>query len=521
MTEGDITPFPNPTNNVQRIVVAAPVAGTYEIRVRSGNIVARSAGAGAPAGLVQDFAIAASNVMGLSATPVTIATAIDTTGSMDFYAFMEPAKERATQLVDFLRGGDRFAVSEFSRRGVPPDGRTPYPVRTLTSFTPDWTDAHTAIAGLHASGMTPIGAGLLAAWTELAGEPAGRPRGIVLLSDGFNNTPPDPSTVLPTIPASVPIFAVALGPAASTPALSAISGSRPGGAYFAVEADEDVHLLHEIYASLQAIGSGGALLGLDTADVAVERPFTTDVAIEPGLDSVAFTTSWSGASKLRIKVTDPSGVVRGAGIAGTAVVDGASYQHVRVAAPQPGTWQISVSSRAKATSRVTTSASAPSPLTLTAEVRRRTRGKSTLIARLVNGTAAFDDAKVTARITVPTLDLAEVLKKHRRALDKQRLPKSLREPGLSEAQHQLIALAALGVSFRSRPGGLFGRQTLEVDLNPVGGGRYTVDVATPVAGGMRVDVRANGDVAGFPYQRHAQRSILVIEKPRQLRPVRQ
>ncbi|MEO6123291.1 MAG: S8 family serine peptidase [Ilumatobacteraceae bacterium] len=519
--EADITPFPNPTNNVQRIIVAAPVGGSYEIRIRSANVVTRSAGAGAPAGLVQDFALAASNIMGLATNPVTVAMAIDTTGSMSYYGFIEPAKERARQLVDFLRGGDRVSVSEFSARGLPADGRTPYPVRSLSSFTPDWTDAHTAIGGLTAAGNTPIGAGLLAAWTQLSGEAAGRPTGIVLLSDGFNNTMPDPASILPTIPSTVPIFAVALGPAASTPALMAISGSRPNGAYFSVDSDDDVHHLHEIYASLQAMTSGGALLGLDTAMVDAEVPLATDVAVEPGLSSITFTTSWTASAKLRISVIDPGGVVHDVGTAGTEVIDGPNHRHVRIAVPMAGIWQLRVASRSKKPAMVTTSASAPSPLVLTAEMRQRSATKATVFARLLSNGSGIDDSTVTARILVPHRSLADVLERHGKQLAKLRIPKQLDEPGLTASQRQLIALAALGMQYRSQPGGLFDRQPVDVVLKAVGNGRYTGDTATPVPGSMRIDVRAKGDMLGFAYQRHTQRSVLVAGRPvRPTKPVK-
>lgn len=518
--EGDVTPFPNPTNNVQRLLIAAPVAGNYEIRVRASNIVTRSAGAGAPAGIVQDFAIAASNVMGLSSTPVTIAHAIDTTGSMDYFAFMEPAKERATQLVDFLRGGDRVSVSEFSQRSVPPDGRTPYPVRTLSTFNPDWTDAHAQTNSLHAEGNTPIGAGLLAAWGELSGEPSGRPRGIVLLSDGFNNTAPDPATVLPTIPSSVPIFAIALGPAASTSTLMSISASRPGGAYFSVGADEDVHHLHEIYAALQALSTGGALLGLDTVAIEGNNESGTEIAVEPGLDSVTFTASWSVKAGVELTLVDPHGDRRGAGSAGTQIIRGSTYQHIRVAMPTPGHWKLIV--RSHEAVLVTTSASAASTLTLTADVVQRSRRKATIVARLAApagltaGGQAIDEAKVRATVSVPTLSVSAALIKYGDEIAKMQLPDQLREPGLSKAEQRLVALAAFGAQYRSDPAGIYGRLIVEVDLSPAGNGTYTGTIAIPAAGTVRVDVRATGDLLGFSYQRHAQQSSVVTARPKRV-----
>jgi len=67
--DGDVTTYPAATNNVQRIGIPAPLAGTYEVRIWAHQVVARSAGAGAPPGNVQDFALVASNVTRLSVSP--------------------------------------------------------------------------------------------------------------------------------------------------------------------------------------------------------------------------------------------------------------------------------------------------------------------------------------------------------------------------------------------------------------------------------------------------------------------
>jgi len=69
--DGDLTAFPTATNPTQRVVVPAPVVGDYEINVIGISVTARSAGAGAPAGVVQDFALVASNATGLLAKPVS------------------------------------------------------------------------------------------------------------------------------------------------------------------------------------------------------------------------------------------------------------------------------------------------------------------------------------------------------------------------------------------------------------------------------------------------------------------
>lgn len=63
--EGDVTAFPSVANNVQRIVVAAPVAGQYELRVRGVSVTVQSPGAAAGVDPRQDFAVVVANGLGL------------------------------------------------------------------------------------------------------------------------------------------------------------------------------------------------------------------------------------------------------------------------------------------------------------------------------------------------------------------------------------------------------------------------------------------------------------------------
>ncbi len=66
---GDVTPFPSVTNNSQQITVPAPVAGVYTIRVRGVSVAHQAPGAAIGANPRQDFALAASNVIGLNVAP--------------------------------------------------------------------------------------------------------------------------------------------------------------------------------------------------------------------------------------------------------------------------------------------------------------------------------------------------------------------------------------------------------------------------------------------------------------------
>lgn len=58
---GDVSPFPNPVNNVQRVVIPAPVAGAHAIRVFGTSVITTSTRVTSAVGERQDFAIVAAN----------------------------------------------------------------------------------------------------------------------------------------------------------------------------------------------------------------------------------------------------------------------------------------------------------------------------------------------------------------------------------------------------------------------------------------------------------------------------
>jgi Mg-chelatase subunit ChlD len=121
----------------------------------------------------------------------------DTSGSMGYYSYdgfsyMDLAKASAAMFIANLSDNDRFAVVEFST-----DHTTGYrdvyaPEGALAAATITHKSAASAgIAGLDATGATPLGAGLQHAIDLLTAPPADgivRKRVLLLLSDGYENT---------------------------------------------------------------------------------------------------------------------------------------------------------------------------------------------------------------------------------------------------------------------------------------------------------------------------------------------
>ena len=513
---GDVAAFPTVNNNVQQVIIPAPLAaGTFEIRVRGVSVVQHAPSVPAGPSPRQDFALAVSNVMGPSLQPVSIAQAIDTTGSMAVFGFIEPAKERAKQFCDFLRSTDTLSITEFSHR-TGPDARTIYTQRVLASFNPDWTAAHTAVDTLIANGLTPIGAGLLGAWNQLnVPLTAGMPRAIVLLSDGINTFPPAPNdpSVLPTIPASVPIFTIALGPASSTPTLQTIANSRPGGGYFEVYTDDDIHRLHEIYAALQALAAGAAGIGLDSAEVAASSEADHEMPVENGNDEVTFTLSWSDPGRqVALIVTGPDGRSYNATTAATAENKGKSYHMVRVAAPKAGKWKLTVSNRnSKKPVKYTISGAVQTSLKLSAKVTQAGTDRLVVSASLRRGPKPISDAKVVARISLPSATNSNVLAQFKDRLDRVKLPEGVDESGLKEDERLLTKLAVFAMEFRNREGGLFGRKIQTLELTPQGDGEWGGRFPIAVPGNARVEIIASGNIGGQSWRRVASQSLHISQ----------
>jgi serine protease AprX len=78
--DGDTTAFPTATNNVQQVLVEAPVAGTYTIRVRGVSVLQQAPGASSGATPRQDFAVVVSNGTSMSVQSAAAQTK-DTGGS--------------------------------------------------------------------------------------------------------------------------------------------------------------------------------------------------------------------------------------------------------------------------------------------------------------------------------------------------------------------------------------------------------------------------------------------------------
>jgi hypothetical protein len=94
---------------------------------------------------------------------------------------------------------------------------------------------------------------------------------------------------------------------------------------------------------------------------------------------------------------------------------------------------------------------------------------------------------------MPQLMVAAARRQFADRIAKVKLPKALKEPRLTKRQLALVSYAAFAAGSRGQDGGLLERTTVEVELEPLGDGRYAVTTALPAAGGIDATVVARGE----------------------------
>jgi subtilisin family serine protease len=542
--DGDVTAFPTATNNVQRVHIAAPVAGTYTVQVH-GLSVPFGIPALAPA-LRQDFALAISNGVGFSPKPVDVAEVVDHSGSMGFYGFMTPARERSKQLIDVLRINDRAGVVMFDHAAA-----TVSPVVPIAGAATQ--DAlTTAIDTITPAGATSIGAGLQQAVADLtAGGDPTHPQAIVLLSDGHENTPPwvgggltnsppswyggaDLTEALPSVPATTKVYTVSLGVAGDEVLLAGIAAAR-GGLFQSVHSAADNGKLHEIYVHLQALvggeqviaagsdevdGVGGLVAGpQDLVDITADRPELIGLLspasplgdairsarklqnvhaamVDDTVSSAAFVVSWHDPGRpVELVLTSPSAAVITAATPGNLVTRGSSYLMIRIDGPDPGEWTLRVGAGdEKGPHGYTWGVHAESPIGLEITPPTRTTGAGKLIvgARLVDPDQLTRSPRFTGTAVVPLISIDDVIIKHRDELARIDLDGKPDTPDLDPGLAKLPLLEQALVA--SGKPSLFPTRTSA--LNFRGRGTRTAGFATPVVGTSAVNVAVTGVTTG-------------------------
>ncbi|MFY9943459.1 MAG: S8 family serine peptidase [Desulfobacterales bacterium] len=423
-------------NNVQKVVVDPPQIGQYRIEVEGVSV---TTGVPELAGLRQDYALVVANASGFSCHPSDIVQVIDRSGSMGYSNYMEPAKERAKQMIDILQINDRAGLVSFAASAATDMGFTAIDSQDVKD------DAHDLIDPITAGGMTDLREALEQGVSAL-GADAGRPRAIVFLSDGYHTEPPpviDNSFLDSVAAANVRVYTIALGPASDMAVLNTIASRTGAGAVYAIESAADIHKLQEIYYDITGDVGCGGVAHLSSAPLNNGERLDEAVQINRVARQAFFAVAWPRPGvEMFFWLKSPSGRAYSPGTSDANFYRGSSHAFYRIARPEAGAWSLVVERKGGGGSKpltVTTVAMADADVECLAAVDPNYlyNDKVLLTLQARRGGKPLTGGKSIAMVTFPTRSVDDLLKQYAAQLrdtkfDEQALKGDKADPNLTK-----------------------------------------------------------------------------------------
>jgi subtilisin family serine protease len=439
-------------NNVECVYVQNP-AGTYEVTVIAANIAASAL----PGGVSpwQDFALVIENAEVPAAEPVSVVPVIDRSGSMVSAGYVDVTRTSSKQFVDLMGVDDQLGVVSFGSTSTVEYPTGPNPALQTITGQPVRDAAKAEIDGIVFGGCTFMGAGINAARDLLAPAAAGS-RAMVLLSDGFDNKGCDPGNAAKPsamdaaggLPAGMPVYTCAMGPASDQALLEQIADATDGRYYYMPTIDD----LFEIYNYIRGQVTGDSLVVNESALASRSRvaAFVDALATE-----ATFAVAWGdptlryvrGAPRttreISVRLRDPQGRLLHAGDSYVRRIVGDGYVVFKLREPMPGEWQVEVETARAEHTRYTVGGFVRSPLRLLVALRpvRIATGTPLQVStRVFDGTRPLSGYRASVRVVRPGLGIPALLQKHRAQL---RDIKAVRVPGGDALPPDLAKLTAL------------------------------------------------------------------------------
>lgn len=423
-------------NNIECVYVRIPT-GIYEVRVVAAVLRANALPPYDLNNPWQDFALVIDNAEVPASAPVSVVPVIDRSGSMVASGYVDITKISSKQFVDLMRITDNLGVVSFGSTSA-----VEYPTGSAPTFQGIEVQAITGqsirdaasgrIDGIDFGGCTFMGAGINEA-RNLLNKAAGS-RAIVLLSDGYDNkgcqnrNPLRPSALdaVRGLPANMPVYTCAMGPASDQGLLAQIADTSDGRYYYMPAIDD----LFEIYNYIRFRITQDAT---QVAIVANESAMASSSRVAAFVDALAteatFTVAWAdtrlhfvagdpkNSAEVSIRLREPRGRLLHPSDSYVRRIVGEGYVAFNLQEPMPGQWYVEVTTAAETHIRYTVGGFVRSPLRLvvTLNPKRPITGFN-IATQMFDGERQISGFKASAQVIYPNLGIPDLLKKYKTQL---------------------------------------------------------------------------------------------------------
>lgn len=434
--------------NTTEIVAIQNPNGVYEV-----SVVASAITASARTDIAtpwQDFALVIDNAEVPAADPVSVISVLDRSGSMQMFGYVDITRQTSRQFIDLMSVDDSVGVVSFGDSGNEEFPGTGAPDLIVGQATRDAAKA--AVDGIGFGGCTFMGAGIQTAGAMLTG--AGMRRALVLLSDGYDNkgcdegNPAKPSALdaAAALPADLPIYSCAMGPASDQTLLGQLATDTSGRYYFMPTIDD----LFEIYNFIRGqVTSDGIIINESSVASVSQVSGWVDGCAQAAL----FTVAWhdpalryvprdpKGSNDISVRLRSPSG--RWLPRSATEFLRnvGNGYVSFKIEDPQPGLWTVEVATARSQHTPYTVGGFVRSPLALSLQVP-----SLVLPGQPIDVTAVVSDrkgplqgVKVRATVSAPRASVDDLVTKYASRLSRIKIPPALRGDGAPDKARVRLA----------------------------------------------------------------------------------
>jgi len=448
-------------NNTEVVALQNP-AGVYEITVVAADLVASARPDIATPW--QDFALVIDNAEVPAATPVSVVAVLDRSSSMQAFGYVDITRQTSRQFIDLLSVDDSLGVVSFGDTGVEEYPGAGSPQLITGQATRD--AAKVEVNGIGFGGCTFMGAGIQTGGAMLAG--AGPRRALVLLSDGYDNkgcdegNPAKPSALeaAAALPADLPIYSCAMGPASDQTLLAQLADDTGGRYYFMPTIDD----LFEIYNYIRGQVTGDGIIINESATASVSQ---VTGWVDGCAQSVLFTVAWHDLSlnyvssepnaqnQIAVRLRSPGGRWLPRSATEFVRTVGEGYVSFSIQEPQPGLWTVEVSTARAQHTPYTVGGFVRSSVGLLIDVPTCvTVGEPIDIrAGVTDGRGLLDGIKIRTRVSAPRASVVDYIRKYGSQISRIKIPSVLRTDGKPDKMRlQLARLVLLRDKLKQKTG---------------------------------------------------------------------